>query len=33
MKRSLFGTVVAGIMIFGTFAAPLPPLQMLKALL
>ncbi|GEM_PF-5632410 len=30
MKRSLFGTVVAGIMIFGTFAAPL---QMLKALL
>lgn len=25
MKRSLFGTVAAGIMIFGTFAAPLPP--------
>lgn len=25
MKKSLFGTVAAGIMIFGTFAAPLPP--------
>ncbi len=25
MKRTLFGTVAAGIMIFGTFAAPLPP--------
>ncbi|AOC55540.1 endonuclease I family protein [Bacillus pumilus] len=25
MKRTLFGTVAAGIMIFGTLAAPLPP--------
>lgn len=33
MKRTLFGTVAAGIMIFGTLAALLPQLRMLKALL